>query len=77
MAHSLNPINVDVGGGCVASEVRQAIGRADLIIDGMLGIGGSGGLREPYATLAHLAAGERSATTVAASKARRRSSARS
>ena len=40
-------------------DARQAIGRADLIIDGMLGIGGSGGLREPYATLAHLAAGER------------------
>jgi hydroxyethylthiazole kinase-like uncharacterized protein yjeF len=35
---------------------RQAIGRADLIIDGMLGIGGKGGLREPYATLAMLAA---------------------
>ena len=31
----------------------------------MLGIGGSGGLREPYATLAQLA-GERGATTVAA-----------
>ena len=46
-------------------DARQAIGRADLIIDGMLGIGGSGGLREPYATLAHLAAGERGATTVA------------
>jgi ADP-dependent NAD(P)H-hydrate dehydratase / NAD(P)H-hydrate epimerase len=44
---------------------RQAIGRADLIIDGMLGIGGSGGLREPYATLAHLAASEGDATTVA------------
>jgi len=45
-------------------DVRQAIGRADLIIDGMLGIGGSGGLREPYATLAQLAA-TASATTVA------------
>ena len=49
----------------VGHDARQAIGRADLIIDGMLGIGGSGGLREPYATLAHLAAGERGATTVA------------
>ncbi len=34
----------------------SAIGHADLIIDGMLGIGGKGGLREPYATLAQLAA---------------------
>jgi hydroxyethylthiazole kinase-like uncharacterized protein yjeF len=46
-------------------DARRAIGRADLIIDGMLGIGGSGGLREPYATLAHLAAGA-GATIVAA-----------
>jgi hydroxyethylthiazole kinase-like uncharacterized protein yjeF len=46
-------------------EARRAIGRADLIIDGMLGIGGRGGLREPYATLAALAASERGATTVA------------
>jgi ADP-dependent NAD(P)H-hydrate dehydratase / NAD(P)H-hydrate epimerase len=45
-------------------DARHVIGHADLIIDGMLGIGGSGGLREPYATLAHLAAGE-GATTVA------------
>jgi hydroxyethylthiazole kinase-like uncharacterized protein yjeF len=37
-------------------DVRRAIGHADLIIDGMLGIGGKGGLREPYATLAQLAA---------------------
>jgi hydroxyethylthiazole kinase-like uncharacterized protein yjeF len=37
-------------------EVRHAIGHADLIIDGLLGIGGKGGLREPYATLAQYAA---------------------
>ena len=37
-------------------EVRSAIGRADLILDGLLGIGGKGGLREPFATLAQLAA---------------------
>ena len=42
-----------------------AIGHADLIIDGMLGIGGKGGLREPYATLAQLAANARNAATVA------------
>jgi hydroxyethylthiazole kinase-like uncharacterized protein yjeF len=40
------------------------IGVADLIIDGMLGIGGRGGLREPYATLAERAT--RSAATVVA-----------
>jgi len=49
----------------VGHEARGAIGHADLIIDGMLGIGGKGGLREPYATLAQLAAGARNATTVA------------
>jgi hydroxyethylthiazole kinase-like uncharacterized protein yjeF len=49
----------------VGHEARSAIGRADLIIDGMLGIGGKGGLREPHATLAHHAATARNATTVA------------
>jgi hydroxyethylthiazole kinase-like uncharacterized protein yjeF len=33
-------------------DVRHAIGHADLILDGLLGIGGQGGLREPFATLA-------------------------
>ena len=37
-------------------DVRHAIGHADLILDGMLGIGGKGGLREPQATLAQYAA---------------------
>lgn len=46
-------------------DLRHAIGHADLIIDGLLGIGGKGGLREPYATLAQLAANARNATTVA------------
>ena len=45
--------------------MRSVIGHADLIIDGMLGIGGKGGLREPYATLAQLAANARNASTVA------------
>ena len=49
----------------VGHEVRSAIGHADLIVDGMLGIGGKGGLREPYATLAQLAANTRNAITVA------------
>jgi alanine racemase len=46
-------------------EVRRAIGHADLIIDGLLGIGGKGGLREPYATLAQLAVNAGNALTVA------------
>jgi hydroxyethylthiazole kinase-like uncharacterized protein yjeF len=55
----------DMGGRYDAGhDVRQMIGRADLIIDGMLGIGGKGGLREPYATLAQLAVNS-GGTTVA------------
>ena len=46
-------------------EVRSEIGHADLIIDGLLGIGGKGGLREPYATLAALADITRGAVIVA------------
>jgi hydroxyethylthiazole kinase-like uncharacterized protein yjeF len=49
----------------VGHAARSAIGHADLIIDGMLGIGGKGGLREPYATLAQLAANAGNAMTVA------------
>jgi ADP-dependent NAD(P)H-hydrate dehydratase / NAD(P)H-hydrate epimerase len=45
-------------------EVPAAIGAADLILDGLLGIGGHGGLREPQASLAGLAA--RSPATVVA-----------
>ncbi|MEU4536403.1 NAD(P)H-hydrate dehydratase [Streptosporangium sp. NPDC023825] len=37
------------------ARVRGLLGAADLIVDGMLGIGGTGALREPYATLAGLA----------------------
>jgi ADP-dependent NAD(P)H-hydrate dehydratase / NAD(P)H-hydrate epimerase len=55
----------DVGAGYDAGhEVRQAIGRADLVVDGLLGIGGKGGLRDPFATLAQLAASS-AAVTVA------------
>ena len=39
-----------------AAAVPAALGAADLIIDGLLGIGGHGGLREPQASLAGLAA---------------------
>ncbi len=45
-------------GGRLASpdDAPAALGAADLIVDGLLGIGGHGGLREPQATLAGLAA---------------------
>lgn len=47
-------------GGRTASAdgdaVPAAIGAADLVLDGLLGIGGRGGLREPQASLAGLAA---------------------
>src|SRR5258706_7923288 len=47
-------------GGRLADVTGQAAGEAiaagDLIIDGILGIGGRGGLREPAATLAALTA---------------------
>ena len=55
------------GGRIVTSAdpaVEPAMDRAGLILDGMLGIGGKGGLRDPYAALAALAA--RSAATVVA-----------
>jgi ADP-dependent NAD(P)H-hydrate dehydratase / NAD(P)H-hydrate epimerase len=38
----------------IAATVRAEIATADLIIDGLTGIGGSGGLREPAASLASL-----------------------
>ncbi len=44
--------------------VPAAVGSAGLILDGLLGIGGHGGLREPQATLAGLAT--RSAAVVVA-----------
>jgi ADP-dependent NAD(P)H-hydrate dehydratase / NAD(P)H-hydrate epimerase len=40
-------------------DVPAVIGAADLVLDGLLGIGGRGGLREPYSTLAGLAAAAR------------------
>ncbi len=40
--------------GGMSAAVADALDRADLIIDGLLGIGGRGGLREPAATLARL-----------------------
>ncbi len=56
-------------GGTLVEAADQgagaAIGRAELIIDGLLGIGGSGGIREPGASLASLAC-QSGATVVAA-----------
>lgn len=37
-------------------DLAAVIGAADLVLDGLLGIGGKGGLREPYSALAELAA---------------------
>jgi hydroxyethylthiazole kinase-like uncharacterized protein yjeF len=46
------------GGRTVPPDAaRDLIERADLVVDGLVGIGGSGELREPYATLAELASG--------------------
>ncbi len=44
----------DPGGG-ITAQARAAIADADLIIDGLTGIGGQGGLRQPAAELARLA----------------------
>jgi ADP-dependent NAD(P)H-hydrate dehydratase / NAD(P)H-hydrate epimerase len=41
--------------GAAGPAVPGLIGAADLILDGLLGIGGRGGLREPYSALAALA----------------------
>lgn len=44
------------GGRILGSDAaREAVSPADLILDGLLGIGGRGGLREPYAALARIA----------------------
>jgi len=42
--------------GGLSAAAMELIGRADLVVDGMLGIGGQGGLREPAAALAAAAA---------------------
>ena len=47
------------GGQPIEPPAASAIAAADLIIDGLTGIGGHGGLREPAATLARLAAAAR------------------
>jgi hydroxyethylthiazole kinase-like uncharacterized protein yjeF len=58
--HEQGAAALRAAGGRMASAdddaVPAAIGAADLILDGLLGIGGRGGLREPQASLAALAA---------------------
>jgi len=57
---------ISAGGRIVDGDAAQGeeFARADLIIDGLLGIGGRSGLREPFAGLARQA-GEADATVVA------------
>ena len=66
--HEAGAAALRAAGGRVAAAgdpaVPATIGSADLIMDGLLGIGGHGGLREPQASLAGLAA--RSAAVVVA-----------
>ncbi len=50
-AHEGGTAALRAAGGRVTGDA-DAIARADLIIDGLLGIGGRGGLREPFAGLA-------------------------
>jgi len=66
-AHEAGTAALRQAGGRVSSEMPAR--DADLIIDGLLGIGGRGGLREPFATLAAQAERQRQAhlgTTVVA-----------
>jgi hydroxyethylthiazole kinase-like uncharacterized protein yjeF len=57
----------EVTGAAAADAAADAIARADLIMDGLLGIGGRGGLREPFAGLAVAAEqARRDVTTVVA-----------
>jgi len=70
-AHPGGTAELLAAGGRVTGDLEAAgdvIGRADLIVDGLLGIGGRGGLREPFAGLARQAEGardRRGATVVA------------
>ena len=58
--HEQGAAALRAAGGRLASAADDAapaaVGAADLILDGLLGIGGRGGLREPQASLAWLAA---------------------
>jgi hydroxyethylthiazole kinase-like uncharacterized protein yjeF len=63
-AHVRGLTALRAAGGWVTDNPVQAIARADLVIDGLLGIGGSGGLRDDAVELAKLA-GERAGLVVA------------
>jgi ADP-dependent NAD(P)H-hydrate dehydratase / NAD(P)H-hydrate epimerase len=65
-AHAGGTDDLRAAGGRITAD-RDTIARADLIIDGLLGIGGRGGLREPFAGLAAAAeqARQQRATVVA------------
>jgi hydroxyethylthiazole kinase-like uncharacterized protein yjeF len=52
LARSGGRIRSAAGGAAALAGVASVLAGADLIIDGLLGIGGHGGLREPAATLA-------------------------
>jgi ADP-dependent NAD(P)H-hydrate dehydratase / NAD(P)H-hydrate epimerase len=61
-AHAGGAAELRAAGGRVTGDLAAAadlIARADLIVDGLLGIGGRGGLREPFAGLAAAAAAAR------------------
>jgi ADP-dependent NAD(P)H-hydrate dehydratase / NAD(P)H-hydrate epimerase len=68
-AHAGGTAELRAAGGRVTADLAAAgdlIARADLIVDGLLGIGGRGGLREPFAGLAAAAAAARAAAGGAA-----------
>ena len=54
--HEGGAAELRAAGGRLVPAAADLVGRADLVIDGMLGIGGRGGLREPAAALAAAAA---------------------
>jgi hydroxyethylthiazole kinase-like uncharacterized protein yjeF len=51
-AHAGGSAALRAAGGRITADASGVIERADLILDGLLGIGGRGGLREPFADLA-------------------------
>jgi ADP-dependent NAD(P)H-hydrate dehydratase / NAD(P)H-hydrate epimerase len=68
--HAGGAADLRAAGGRVTEDLSGAgdlIARADLIIDGLLGIGGRGGLREPFAGLAAAAAAARTGARTGAS----------
>lgn len=54
--HAAGLAALRAAGGQVASDGATVLAAADLVLDGIVGIGGSGGLREPAASLAQAAA---------------------